>query len=78
MLSQMDYDNLRWGDTWLMQSVESQEKTIQDHFNHYFEYYRLYGKKVPWLKSPLRHPRSSPGRPSRMAVVSPPLRKSTQ
>lgn len=50
MLSQMDYDNLRWGDTWLMQSVESQEKTIQDHFNHYFEYYRLYGKKVPWLK----------------------------
>ena len=50
MLSQMDYDNLRWGDTWLMQPTKAQEEEIQEHINHYFEYYQQFGKKVPWLK----------------------------
>ncbi len=50
MLSQMDYDNLRWGDTWLMRPSRAQEEDIQEHINHYFEYYQDFGKKVPWLK----------------------------
>ena len=42
MLSQMDYDNLRWGDTWLMQPTKAQEEEIQEHINHYFEYYQQF------------------------------------
>lgn len=50
LLAQMDYDNQRWGDTWLMPPKEGQEDYIQKRFSDYFEYFTQYGKKVPWLK----------------------------
>lgn len=50
MLSQMDYDNLRWGDTWLMRPSRPQEIDFQEHINKYIEYFQHFGKKVPWLK----------------------------
>jgi len=50
MLSQLDYDNLRWGDTWLMRPSRPQEIDFQEHINIYIEYFQHFGKKVPWLK----------------------------
>jgi hypothetical protein len=50
MLSQLTYDNERWGDSWLMIPAEGQEAYVQEHIEKYFEYFNQFGKKVPWLK----------------------------
>lgn len=50
LIAQMDYDNQRWGDTWLMPPKESQEEYIYKRFGDYFDYYTQYAKQVPWLK----------------------------
>jgi hypothetical protein len=50
MLAQMDYDNKRWGDSWLFEPLAGQEKSISEHVNEYFDFHDQLGKKVPWLK----------------------------
>ena len=50
MLSQMNYDHEKWGDTWQMQPRIGQEKLICEHFNKYFEYFEHYGRDIPWVK----------------------------
>ncbi len=50
MLAQMDYDQKRWGDSWLFQPLAGQEESISEHFNEYFDFFEQFGKKVPWLK----------------------------
>lgn len=50
MMSQLDYDNQRWGDSWMMLPPGGQELDIQKHIDQYFEYFTQFGKKVPWLK----------------------------
>ena len=50
MLSQLDYDNQRWGDSWMMLPSGGQEADIQEHIDQYFEYFNQFGKKIPWLK----------------------------
>ena len=50
MLSQLTYDNERWGDSWLIIPPGGQEAYVQEHIEKYFEYFNQFGKKIPWLK----------------------------
>lgn len=50
MLSQLDYDNEQWGDSWLILPPGGQEADIQNQIDQYFEYFHQFGKKIPWLK----------------------------
>jgi len=50
MLAQMEYDNDRWGDTWLMEPRVGQENYINKRLDEYFNFFEQFGKNVPWLK----------------------------
>ena len=50
MLSQLTYDNERWGDSWLIIPPGGQEAYVQKRIDEYFEYFNQFDKKIPWLK----------------------------
>lgn len=50
MLAQMEYDNERWGDTWLMQSRTGQEENIRKRLDEYFDYFEQFEKNIPWFR----------------------------
>ena len=48
--SQLESDNLRWGDTWLKRTRNGQEERIENDYKDYFDMFRNAGIPVPWLK----------------------------
>ena len=50
METQLESDEIEWGDTWLHRTKEGQEKRVQDDFQNYFDQFEYAGIPVPWLK----------------------------
>lgn len=50
LLSQLDSDEERWGDTWRRLPREGQEERILDNIDRYRWQFENAGHPVPWLK----------------------------
>ncbi len=48
--SQLENDDMRWGDTWKERSIVGQEARTAERFTDYFDQFRNAGTPVPWLK----------------------------
>ena len=50
MLNQMDFDQTRSGDTWLMDYKDGVEAHIRSRFEDYFKLFDEFGKPISWLR----------------------------
>lgn len=50
MLNQMDFDQVRYGDTWLMDYKDGVEAHIRSRFKDYFKLFDEFGKPISWLR----------------------------
>ena len=50
LTEQLESDQKRWGDTWIMRTREGQEQRIEDDYHNYFDQFNHAGVPVPWLK----------------------------